>query len=78
MQSLKAVFLQRPGIHMEPLAYDRKALTKGQTLENLVSVYKKIMLSYKLAATDSKIWQQAISNNCKMSVSRLELPMLFF
>lgn len=51
MQSLKAVFLQRPGIHMEPLAYDRKALTKGQTLENLVSVYKKIMLLYKLAAT---------------------------
>lgn len=26
---------------MEPLAYNNKALTKGQALENLVSVYKK-------------------------------------
>lgn len=42
---------------MECLAYDSKALTKGQELENLVSIYKKIMLLYKPAATDSRNWQ---------------------
>lgn len=77
-QSLKAVFAQQPGIQREPLAYESKALAKGRALENLVSAYKNPRLSYKLAVTESKNWQEAISSNCKTSISKLELPMLFF